>query len=194
MVAAKLSRPFRIIALPLVRIPHGPLRARAAAAAGAGAPAPGATAAGAAGVAKTTSATGAATTSDAETPLVLYHVQQPDVKPTAGPPPIVNKALDKASEAWLKLGDKKEGSVMRWFYDKGESLMDRMEFEEWALKNVHEGKGVKIADPKKGETQEKITVSSRRVRMLGGRVGGAEVVSKGTARQVVLCSRCRCRG
>jgi hypothetical protein len=101
----------------------------------------------------------ATTPEDVDSPLVLYHVQQPDVQSASGPPPIVNRALEKASDAWLKLGEKKEGTVMRWFYDKGESLMDRMDYEEWALKNVHEGKGCKIADTAKGEVQEKIVVS-----------------------------------
>lgn len=34
--------------------------------------------------------------------------------------------------------------------------MDRIEYEEWSLKSVVEGQGVKIA--KEGETQEKVQV------------------------------------
>ena len=39
--------------------------------------------------------------------------------------------------------------------------MDRIEYEEWALKGVIEGRGLVIA--KEGQEQEKIEVSLRRV-------------------------------
>jgi hypothetical protein len=159
-MVAKLSRPFRIIALPLVRVPHGPLRTPAALAAAADKAA--------AALASTSDSTSEAANGNGngngnDVPLTLYHIQQPDRKSQAGDPKYlqyVNKGLEKAADQWVKLGEKKEGSVMRWFYDKGESLMDRMDYEEWALKNVHEGQGVKIANTQKGEAQELIEVST----------------------------------
>ena len=65
--------------------------------------------------------------------------------------------MTKASDTWLKLGERPKDSWMGWFYAKGESLMDRIEYEEWALKGVHEGRGVRIA--KAGEKQERIEAS-----------------------------------
>ena len=123
------ARQFRILALPLARLP------RPAAAAEASEKKP--------------------------SPLVLFHVSQPDASPESGPPSYSKRALDKASDVWLKLGEKDKKSVSYWFYKKGEGLMDKIEYEEWALKNVQEGRGVKVI--KKGEqgTQEKIEVSRR---------------------------------
>lgn len=46
---------------------------------------------------------------------------------------------------------------MYWFYEKGEKLMDRIEYEEWALKAVKEGEGVKVS--KDGHVLERIEVS-----------------------------------
>jgi hypothetical protein len=95
---------------------------------------------------------------------MLFHVSQPDPSPDKGPPSLTKRALDKANETWLKLGEKDKKSVSYWFYAKGEGLMDKIEYEEWALKNVTEDQGVKIA--KKGkdgkdEVQETIEVGSR---------------------------------
>jgi hypothetical protein len=49
---------------------------------------------------------------------------------------------------------------MYWFHERGEKLMDRINYEEWALKAIHEGRGVKVADAKKGEKQEMIEVGA----------------------------------
>lgn len=158
-MVAKLSRPFRIIALPLVRVPHGPLRTPAALAGAAEK----AASASASASGSTSAANGNGNGDGDETPLTLYHIQQPNNKDESSSPKYVqyaNRALEKAQDQWVKLGEKKEGSVMRWFYDKGEGLMDRMDYEEWALKNVHENQGVKIADTEKGEAQELIEVST----------------------------------
>jgi hypothetical protein len=57
----------------------------------------------------------------------------------------------------LKLGDKPKDSWTYWFYKRGEGLMDRIEFEEWALKGVVEGRGVGIG--KDGGVTEKVEVS-----------------------------------
>jgi hypothetical protein len=90
---------------------------------------------------------------------MLFQVTQPDPPPEAGPPNIAQRALTKASDTWLKLGDKPKDSWMHWFYARGEKLMDRIEYEEWMLKAIQEDRGVKIAK-KEGETQEKIEVGS----------------------------------
>lgn len=127
------ARQFRILALPLARLPRPTPSAPAAA--------------------------NAASSETKPTPLILYHVSQPDASPESGPPNLSQRALNKASDVWLKLGEKDKKSVSYWFYKKGEGLMDKIEYEEWALKNIQEGRGVKII--KKGEpgTQEKIEVS-----------------------------------
>lgn len=91
---------------------------------------------------------------------MLFHVLQPDPSPESGPPPITKRALDKASDLWYKIGEKKQG-VSYWFYKRGEGLMDKIEYEEWALKAIQEGQGVKIAEPGKEAEQQKITVSRR---------------------------------
>lgn len=166
---SKTTRPFRILALPLVRIPHGPLRTtpRAAAAAAADALSPSepgrtsVTAETAAGIAKKALSPGAVEPMASESPLMLYHVQQPDVPSASGKPPIYQRALDKAADEWNKLGHKPRNSWMFWFHERGEKLMDRINYEEWALKAVHEGRGVKVANAKKGEKQEMIEVGVR---------------------------------
>ena len=89
---------------------------------------------------------------------MLYHVIQPTATPESGPPSLTTRALEKASDAWLKLGEKPKDSVMYWFYNRGERLMDRIEYEEWALKAIHEGQGLKIANTDKGEVQERIEI------------------------------------
>ena len=125
------SRPFRILALPLARLPRSLRPANA-------------------------------TTSSSRTPLLLFQVLQPDVSPEKGPPPVATRALRKASDTWMKLGDRPKDSWMYWFYARGEGLMDRIEYEEWALKGVTEGQGLRIV--KEGEKQEKIQVRYLRFR------------------------------
>lgn len=143
------STQFRIFALPLVRLPR---------------PNP------------TKNSTPAPTSSSNDTPklpnpLILFHVSQPPppapspidikdpsthIKPASTPAvqatPIYQRGLNKATEQWLKLGDKPKDGWMYWFYAKGEGLMDKIEYEEWALKSVQEGLGVRIA--KDGEKQD----------------------------------------
>lgn len=99
------------------------------------------------------------------TPLILFQVSQPDEPPpsvsssrwTASS--ITNRALNGATNQWLKLGEKPKNGWMYWFYSKGEGLMDKIEFEEWMLKGIHEGRGVKVVTKESGETQQKIDVS-----------------------------------
>ncbi|TXT15876.1 hypothetical protein VHUM_00379 [Vanrija humicola] len=160
-MSIKAARPFRILALPLVRLPHGALRVQppASAASSAGASSASASASStsdssaSASPSTTAEAAAAAAVAARETPLILYHVQQPPPPESDGKPPLYQRALDRASDEWIKLGKKKEGSWMRWFFDKGEGLMDRIEFEEWSLKAVHEGQGIKI-DKKTGKPVE----------------------------------------
>lgn len=84
------------------------------------------------------------------------------------------RALNKAADEWTKLSTKKPDSWMYWFWQKGEHMMDKIEYEEWALKNIHEGRGVKIA--KGEEKQEKIEVSLL-WREWTGAVAGAQAAS-----------------
>ena len=49
---------------------------------------------------------------------------------------------------------------MYWFYRRGEGLMDRIEYEEWALKGVHEGRGVKVVKQGEDKQQEMIEVGA----------------------------------
>lgn len=157
------KRPFQILALPLVRIPHGPLKSAAAAAAPKAGP--------------STSSSGSDKVSQVsepddakkEAPLTLYLTQQPSVGVHDEKPPIYQRALDKAVEQWDKLGEKPKGSWMRYFHTKGESLMDKIEFEEWALKNVKEGQGVKF--DQNGVPDKKITVRAARGPQLEPRRG-----------------------
>lgn len=159
------KRPFQILALPLVRIPHGPLKSVAAAAASKPGPSTSSNS-----TASTSSSTSTSTNDsnkvaqvsepeDAtkEAPLTFYLTQQPQIGANDEKPPIYQRALDKAVEQWDKLGEKPKGSWMRYFHTKGESLMDKIEFEEWALKNVKEGQGVKF--DKDGVPDKKIKVS-----------------------------------
>ncbi|WVQ68425.1 uncharacterized protein L199_006633 [Kwoniella botswanensis] len=80
----------------------------------------------------------------AKTPLLLFQTIQPDKPPSQGPPSLTSRALNKASDTWLNLGRKPKDSWTFWFYEKGEKLMDRIEFEEWSLKGIKEGQGVKV--------------------------------------------------
>lgn len=155
---------FRIFALPLVRLPRpstGPL-------------------ASAPPSLPSTSSSSSGSRPTLPHPLLLFHVSQPtpalpspidtsSTDPATSTPlppssatttstPLYQKALNKASEQWLKLGDKPKDSWMYWFYAKGEGLMDRIEYEEWALKGIQEGLGVRVA--KEGEEQERVEVSS----------------------------------
>jgi hypothetical protein len=94
----------------------------------------------------------------AKTPLLLFHISQPDASPEQGSQPLTTRLLEKASDQWLKLGSKDKKSWMFWFYKRGESLMDRIEYEEWSLKGVHEGRGVEIKKPGQDGEQQRIEV------------------------------------
>jgi hypothetical protein len=70
----------------------------------------------------------------------------------------------------MKLSTKKKDGWMYWFYAKGEGLMDKIEFEEWMLKGVHEGRGVEVVGKEGGRKQEHIEVSRREMRAIASRV------------------------
>ncbi|GAA5883479.1 hypothetical protein JCM16303_003821 [Sporobolomyces ruberrimus] len=81
-------------------------------------------------------------------PLFLLHAHRPrsTLPPSSTPPPssdgqqpklpLLTKATDKAADMWAGLGKGKEGSWKKRSYDFGEKLMDKIEFEEWALKSI----------------------------------------------------------
>lgn len=114
---------------------------------------------------------------------MLFHISQPpatslavsgttDPKEAAKKLPYHQQAINKASDYWLGLKAKPEGSWMRWFYDKGEGLMDKIEYEEWALKSVQEGVGVKVGKDGKIADADRIEVSVMYL-CWAGREGGS---------------------
>ena len=154
---------FRILALPLARLPRQPRPAT---------PASPATSASSTStqdaVTDTALPTGSIPAPPA--PLMLFHVSQPpatapsisgttDPKEAQKKLPYHQQAINKASDYWLGLKGKPEGSWMRWFYDKGEGLMDKIEYEEWALKSVQEGVGVKVDKDGKISDADRVEVS-----------------------------------
>lgn len=148
------QRPFRIFALPLARLPH----TRPTIAAPPTSPnRPTST--------PSTTTTEDTSSSPSPTPLILFQVSQPDEPPPSTSSSrwtaisITNRALNGATNQWLKLGQKPKDGWMYWFYSKGEGLMDKIEFEEWMLKGVHEGRGVKVVTKESGDIQQKIQVS-----------------------------------
>ncbi|GAA5908468.1 Mrx19p [Sporobolomyces salmoneus] len=79
-------------------------------------------------------------------PLFLLHAHRPrsTLPPTTSNNdggerpklPLLTKATDKAADMWAGLGRGKEGSWKKRSYDFGEKMMDKIEFEEWALKAI----------------------------------------------------------
>ncbi|KAM0749469.1 hypothetical protein T439DRAFT_303371 [Meredithblackwellia eburnea MCA 4105] len=47
-----------------------------------------------------------------------------------------SRATNKAADMWSKLGQANQGTWKRRAYDQGEKFMDRIEYEEWALKAI----------------------------------------------------------
>nr|XP_031863986.1 uncharacterized protein CI109_000630 [Kwoniella shandongensis]KAA5531058.1 hypothetical protein CI109_000630 [Kwoniella shandongensis] len=141
---ASTTRSFRIFALPLARLPRSTTNTSSSPA-----PAPSSST-------SSETASTSPTPTHAKTPLILFHVSQPDPTPESVSPNLINKALAKASDTWLKLGEKDKNSWTYWFYARGEKLMDKIEYEEWALKAVKEGEGVRI--DKVGNVLDKIEI------------------------------------
>ena len=155
---------FRILALPLARLPRAPRPASQTAT-------PAAAEASSASTqnALPDSALPTGTLPAPPAPLMLFHVSQPpatspsvsgtdDPKEAQKQLPYHQRAINKASDYWLGLKAKPEGSWMRWFYDKGEGLMDKIEYEEWALKTVQEGVGLKVGKDGKVAEADRIEV------------------------------------
>ncbi|GAA5997600.1 Mrx19p [Rhodotorula paludigena] len=73
-------------------------------------------------------------------PFLLHAVRQSLVSPTADDSQpktrqYLNRAIGKAADLWAGLG-KADGGWKRKTYDLGERMMDRIEYEEWALKAI----------------------------------------------------------
>lgn len=106
-------------------------------------------------------ATTAGSSSRLPTPICTYIVQLPPPPSTTTSPgspstttppaklPLSTRLLNKASDFWLSLGKDgtepgKKLAVFDWkrrTYAAGEKLMDRIEYQEWALKGVDPGLG-----------------------------------------------------
>ncbi|GAA5871764.1 hypothetical protein JCM1840_003994 [Sporobolomyces johnsonii] len=75
-------------------------------------------------------------------PLFLLHAHRPppasssSSSPDASQLPILKRVEHKAADMWAGLGKGKEGSWKRRSYVLGERLMDKIEYEEWALKAI----------------------------------------------------------
>ena len=148
---SRQARQFRILALPLARLPRPASLA----------PPPPSNPA-----QPTDSSSGStrnAAAGSAKTPLMLFHVVQPDPSAESGPPTLTKRAMDKAADVWYQFGQKDPKSWSFWIYKRGERLMDRIEYEEWSLKAIQEGQGVKIVPEGKEGKQERIEVCHPRL-------------------------------
>ncbi|GAA5937978.1 Mrx19p [Sporobolomyces koalae] len=83
--------------------------------------------------------------STTETPLFLLHASRTrstlPQTPQAGQGDhpkvdLLTKATDKAADMWSGLGRADAGTWKKRSYDFGEKMMDKIEFEEWALKAI----------------------------------------------------------
>ena len=124
-------------------------------------------------------ATTAGSSSRLPTPICTYIVQLPPPptsttsSTTPGSPttpaklPLSTRLLNKASDFWLSLGKDgtepgKKLAVFDWkrrTYAAGEKLMDRIEYQEWALKGVDPALGPGLR-AKEGEAESKDAASS----------------------------------
>ncbi|RPD77336.1 hypothetical protein L226DRAFT_532145 [Lentinus tigrinus ALCF2SS1-7] len=76
--------------------------------------------------------------------LTYYHfVTPPDSKKSSS---WINWAVVKSSDLWAGLGKAKEGTWKRRAFLYGERLVDRLDFEELALKSLDPSLGPKISD------------------------------------------------
>jgi hypothetical protein len=113
-------------------------------------------------------------------PLLSFVAVPPAKAPVQdGPPPLSTRLLTRASDFWAGLGKPGQKSVGDWkrrTYVTGERLMDRIEYEEWALKGIDPSLGPKT----KGE---KIDVGEKvsRIRGVRRRKRGWKVEDGGSA-------------
>ncbi|GAA5963989.1 hypothetical protein JCM3765_007829 [Sporobolomyces pararoseus] len=104
-------------------------------------------------------------------PLFLLHAHRPrsTLPPSASSStengeqpklPLLTKATDKAADMWAGLGRGKEGSWKKRSYDFGEKMMDKIEFEEWALKSIDTNLAPKPWKRLTGQTSDSNTSTS----------------------------------
>lgn len=93
------------------------------------------------------------TTKDASSPSTSSSTSSPS---TQKKEPISKRILTKASEFWIDLGREDQKSTFDWkrrTYTLGEKLMDRIEYEEWALKGVDPAMGPTLRSPIKNSEE-----------------------------------------
>ncbi|TFK52229.1 hypothetical protein OE88DRAFT_1657365 [Heliocybe sulcata] len=84
-------------------------------------------------------------------PLIYYHFQTPPKDKTAVKPTLLHRATDKIGSLWAGFGKAPEGNWRLKTFRYGERLMDRIEFEELALKGLDPSLGPKLPIPKSAE-------------------------------------------
>lgn len=111
------------------------------------------------GKANTTTTTTTTTTTSASNASAVEKGKRPEKNSISNekeekPPPLTTRLLNKASDFWIGLGREDQKSIFDWkrrTYNAGEKLMDRIEYEEWALKGVDPTLGPTLNHP-----QEKV--------------------------------------
>ncbi|KAI0322025.1 mitochondrial K+-H+ exchange-related-domain-containing protein [Amylostereum chailletii] len=88
--------------------------------------------------------------SDHPAPLVYYHFQMPP-KPNDHKPTWTDWITGKASSTWASLGKAPENTWKFKAFHYGERLIDRIEFEELALKGLDPSLGPTVAHPRKAD-------------------------------------------
>ncbi|KAH8114328.1 mitochondrial K+-H+ exchange-related-domain-containing protein [Phellopilus nigrolimitatus] len=73
-----------------------------------------------------------------------YHFQTPAPVETNGKPSLLKKVTGKAAELWAGFGKAPEGSWKQRTFKYGERIVDRIDFEELALKSMDPSLGPKI--------------------------------------------------
>jgi hypothetical protein len=72
-------------------------------------------------------------------------------------PPLMKRLMNKASDFWIGLGREDQTSTLDWkkrTYNMGEKLMDRIDYEEWALKGVDPTLGPSLNPEKVAEKRK----------------------------------------
>ncbi|KAI0044417.1 hypothetical protein FA95DRAFT_1562282 [Auriscalpium vulgare] len=91
---------------------------------------------------------------DIPAPLVYYHFQTPP-RPAKSRQGWVDWATDKAVASWADFGKAPETSWKFKVFQYGERIVDRIDFEELALKGVDPSLGPRISHPK-GPTEDEV--------------------------------------
>ncbi|KAH9980294.1 mitochondrial K+-H+ exchange-related-domain-containing protein [Lactifluus volemus] len=89
-------------------------------------------------------------------PLVYYHFQMPpkaENKRTG----LIDWATGKATSIWARFGKAPESSWKYKVFAYGERLVDRVDFEELALKGVDPSMGPKLSNPRSPTEEQKKT-------------------------------------